>query len=124
MIGDVRYWLRGNKGALAAFAAFVAMFALYAANHPAGLNANVAQTAANKGVILAIVAMAQTLVVLTSGIDLSVGMIMVLANCLASVIVVGSSWTTALGVVAVLLVGCVCGALNGLIVIVGRLQPI
>jgi ribose transport system permease protein len=35
-------------------------------------------------VILAIVAMAQTLVVLTSGIDLSVGMVMVLANCLAS----------------------------------------
>jgi ribose transport system permease protein len=85
---------------------------------------NVATTAANKGVLLAIVAMAQTLVVLTSGIDLSVGMVMVLANCLASVIVVGSSWTTALGVAAVLLVGCLCGALNGLIVIVGRLQPI
>ena len=47
-------------------------------------------TAANKGVLLAIVAMAQTLVVLTSGIDLSVGMVMVLANCLASHIVVGS----------------------------------
>ena len=60
------------------------MFAIYAANHPAGLNANVATTAANKGVLLAIVAMAQTLVVLTSGIDLSVGMVMVLANCLAS----------------------------------------
>ena len=60
------------------------MFTIYATNHPAGLNANVATTAANKGVLLAIVAMAQTLVVLTSGIDLSVGMVMVLANCLAS----------------------------------------
>ena len=60
------------------------MFAIYAANHPAGFTANVVQTAANKGVLLAIVAMAQTLVVLTVGIDLSVGMMFVLANCLAS----------------------------------------
>jgi ribose transport system permease protein len=51
-------------------------------------------------------------------------MVMVLANCLASTIVVGSPLMTALGVVGVLAVGCVCGAINGLIVIHGRLQPI
>ena len=124
MTGDGRYWLREHKGTLLAFAAFVAMFAIYATNHPAGLDANVATTAANKGVLLAIVAMAQTLVVLTSGIDLSVGMVMVLANCLASEIVVGSPLMTSLGVVGVLLVGCLCGAINALIVIFGRLQPI
>jgi ribose transport system permease protein len=122
--GDGRYWLREHKGTLLAFAAFVAMFAIYATNHPAGLDANVATTAANKGVLLAIVAMAQTLVVLTSGIDLSVGMVMVLANCLASEIVVGSPVMTAVGVIGVLLVGCLCGAINALIVIFGRLQPI
>ena len=124
MSGDARHWLREHMGTLFAFAAFVAMFTLYAANHPAGLNANVATTAANKGVLLAIVAMAQTLVVLTAGIDLSVGMVMVLANCLASHIVMGSPATTAAGVLGVLGVGALCGAINGLIVIVGRLQPI
>jgi ribose transport system permease protein len=122
--GDWSYRLREHKGTLLAFAAFIVMFTIYATNHPAGLNANVATTAANKGVLLAIVAMAQTLVVLTSGIDLSVGMVMVLANCLASSIVVGSPLTTTLGVLGVLLVGCLCGAINGLIVIFGRLQPI
>jgi ribose transport system permease protein len=124
MNGDWRYWLREHKGTLLAFLGFAVMFAIYAGNHPAGLNANVATTAANKGVLLAIVAMAQTLVVLTSGIDLSVGMVMVLANCLASSIVVGSPLMTALGVLGVLLAGCLCGAINGLIVIFGRLQPI
>jgi ribose transport system permease protein len=122
--GDWPYRLREHKGTLLAFAAFIVMFTIYAGNHPAGFNANIATTAANKGVLLAIVAMAQTLVVLTSGIDLSVGMVMVLANCLASGIVDGSPLMTALGVLGVLLVGCLCGAINGLIVIYGRLQPI
>jgi ribose transport system permease protein len=124
MNGDWRYHLREHRGTLLAFAGFIAMFTIYAANHPAGLNANVATTAANKGTLLAILAMAQTLVVLTSGIDLSVGMVMVLANCLASSIVVGTPLMTALGVLGVLAAGAICGAINGLIVIVGRLQPI
>jgi ribose transport system permease protein len=121
---DWPYHLREHKGTLLAFAAFVVMFTIYALNHPVGLNANVATTAANKGVLLAIVAMAQTLVVLTSGIDLSVGMVLVLANCLASHIVVGSAGATALGVVGVLATGALCGAINGMIVIYGRLQAI
>jgi ribose transport system permease protein len=124
MSGDWAYTLREHRGTLLAFVAFLLMFALYASNHPAGLNANVATTAANKGVLLAIVAMAQTLVVLTSGIDLSVGMVMVLTNCLASTIVVGSPLSVALGTVGVLATGALCGALNAVIVIYGRLQPI
>ena len=86
-------------------------------NHPAGLTANVVQTAANKGVLLAFVAMAQTLVVITAGIDLSVGMIFILTNCLASWLVVGTALETTFGVIAVLGTGLACGALNGLIVI-------
>lgn len=124
MRGDWPYRVREHRGTLLALAAFLVMFAIYATNHPAGLNPNVAQTAANKGVLLAIVAMAQTLVVLTSGIDLSVGMVMVLANCLASTIVVGSPLQVALGVVGVLATGALCGAFNALVVIHGRLQPI
>jgi ribose transport system permease protein len=124
MKSDWPYHLREHRGTLLALLGFIVMFAIYAANHPAGLNANVATTAANKGTLLAILAMAQTLVVLTSGIDLSVGMVMVLANCLASTIVVGTPLMTALGVLGVLAAGAACGAVNGLIVIVGRLQPI
>jgi ribose transport system permease protein len=75
-------------------------------------------------VLLAFVAMAQALVVLTAGIDLSVGMTFTLTNCLASWIVVGDPLHTALGVIGVLAVGLLCGALNGAIVIFGRLQPI
>lgn len=121
---DWRYWLAEQRGTLLALGIFLVMFVFYTANHPAGFTANVVQTAANKGVLLAFVAMAQTLVVITAGIDLSVGMIFLLTNCLASWIVVGTPLETALGAVAVLLAGVACGALNGAIVIYGRLQPI
>ncbi|MDK1493525.1 ABC transporter permease [Sinorhizobium sp. 7-81] len=123
-MSEWRYWLNEQRGTLMGLAIFLLMFTVYIANHPAGLTANVAQTAANKGALFAFVAMAQTLVVITSGIDLSVGMIFVLTNCLASWLVVGEPLPTALGVVAVLVAGMVCGAVNGLLVIYGRLQPI
>jgi ribose transport system permease protein len=121
---DARYWLSSHRGPLLAALLFVAMFALFVIEHPAGLSGNVVNTAANKGVLLAFVAMAQTIPVLTSGLDLSVGSVFVMANCLASTLVTGSPLEVALGVAAVLASGLVCGALNGLVVVFGRLQPI
>ncbi|HYC26101.1 MAG TPA: ABC transporter permease [Roseiarcus sp.] len=121
---DWRYKLAERRGALIALGVFLLLFVIYGANHPAGFTLNVITTAANKGVLLALVAMAQTLVVITAGIDLSVGMIFVLTNCLASAIVVGGPWTTVLGLIGVLATGLLCGAINGAIVIFGRLQPI
>ena len=129
---DFRFWFAEQRGTLLALAIFFAMFAIYLGNHPAILNngytvqsvGNVVQTAANKGVLLALVAMAQTFVVLTAGIDLSVGAIFILANCLASYIVVGTPLTASMGVAGVLAAGALCGAINALVVIFGRLQPI
>jgi ribose transport system permease protein len=121
---DWRFWLAEQRGTLVAAGIFFLMFAIYVANHPAGFTANVVQTASNKGVLLAFVAMAQTMVVLTAGIDLSVGMIFILTNCVASHLVVGTPMEAAFGGIVVLLVGLACGALNGAIVIYGRLQPI
>ena len=129
---DFRFWFAEQRGALLALAIFMTMFAIYLGNHPAILNngytvqsvGNVVQTAANKGVLLALVAMAQTFVVLTAGIDLSVGAIFILANCLASYIVVGSPLTASMGVIGALGAGALCGAINALVVIFGRLQPI
>ncbi|MDM0035081.1 ABC transporter permease [Variovorax sp. J22P271] len=124
MRGDWRFRLREQRACWTAAALFVLIFALYIAKHQTGWNVPVLTTAANKGVLLAIVAMAQTLPVLTSGIDLSVGMVFVLANCLASHLVVGTPLQAAAGVLAVLAVGALCGWINGAIIVYGRLQPI
>jgi ribose transport system permease protein len=121
---DARYWLASNRGPIGAAALFVAMFALFVTEHPAGLSGNVVNTAANKGALLAFVAIAQTLPVLTGGLDLSVGSVFVMANCLASTLLVGTPLQVATGVAIVLASGLVCGAINGLVVVYGRLQPI
>jgi simple sugar transport system permease protein/ribose transport system permease protein len=122
--GEWRYRYVQQKGTLFAALLFILMFIIYVSNHPAGFTPNVVQTAANKATLLAFVAMAQCFVVITAGIDLSVGMILILCNCLASWLVVGTPLQTGLGVTAVLLTGLACGLLNGLVIIFGRLQPI
>lgn len=121
---DARYWLAAHRGPMLAAALFAAMFAVFVVEHPAGFSADIINTAANKGVLLALVAIAQTLPVLTSGLDLSVGSVFVLTNCVASTALTGSPGHIALGVVLVVAIGLACGALNGLLVVAGRLQPI
>lgn len=119
----LRLTLAHSAGPLAALAIFVLMFVIYIAFHPAGFSSAVVTTATNKAVLLALVAMAQTLPVLTGGIDMSVGVIFVLTNCLASRLVVGTVPEALLGVLVVLLAGSMAGLVNGLIVVAGRLQP-
>lgn len=118
------HWFNAQRGLLSAVAIFAIMFAFYGWKQEVGLTASIVNTAANKGALLALVAMAQTIPVLTGGLDLSVGMIFMLTNCLASNVVTGDPLMTALGIVLVLAVGALCGAINGMIIVYGRLQPI
>jgi ribose transport system ATP-binding protein len=118
-----RFW-RWNAGPLTAFLVFATMFLLFAVQQQNGLSVNVLTSLSNKGVVLALVAMAQTLVILTGGFDLSAGMILTMASCLASVLVNGSPGHVALGVAAVLLCGLAAGAINAMVVVLGRIQPI
>jgi ribose transport system ATP-binding protein len=121
---DWHFHIAAQRRILFAVALFVVMFTLYITKHPAGFSPRVINTAANKGVLLALVAMAQTIPILTAGLDLSVGMVFVLTNCIASTLMLGSPLETAFGVLAVLLTGAACGAINGAVVVFGRLQPI
>jgi ribose transport system permease protein len=119
-----RLFLRHNALPLLAAAIFALMFGLYLALQPNGIRTDVLVTAANKGVLLALIASAQTLPVLTGGIDLSVGAIVVLCNCLASTLLSGTPTQIAFGVAATLCGGLAAGMVNALAVVVGRLQPI
>ena len=73
--------------------------------------------------IIGILGIAQTLVILTAGIDLSVGVIMILASVVMGRTCVVYGVPLAIAFPLGLLVGLLCGALNGLIITVLRLPP-
>ena len=118
------HWFTAQRGLLISLVIFAIMFGFYAWKLEVGLSASMVNTAANKGALLALVAMAQTIPVLTGGLDLSVGMVFVLTNCLAASVVNGDPRMTALGIILVLVTGLVCGVINGIVIVYGRLQPI
>lgn len=124
MRSDWPIHLRQNALPLVALGVFALMFSVFLIEHPRATSVNIMTTASNKAVLLALVAMAQTLPVITRGLDLSVGMVMILSCCVSSVLVNGTPLGVALGVVGVLACGTAAGALNATLVVLGRLQPI
>ena len=70
-----------------------------------------------------IVAVGMTLVILTGGIDLSVGSVLGLTNCLAAGLLVWQGSPLGLLVAAALLAGALMGATNGVVITRGRIEP-
>lgn len=100
------------------------LLSVYIATHPRGASTYVMTIWANQCLILALAAMAQFFVVLVRGIDLSVGAMMALTNTAASYLLSGTGLDLVFGSVIVVFIGTLCGAINGLIVVYGRIQPI
>jgi ribose transport system permease protein len=121
-------WLGHHAAALIALLLLGAMIVLYVSLYVAGVSAlpggfELTSTVDN-AMPLALAAVGQTIVVVTGGIDLSVGGMMDLTNSLAAVHMRGDPLSIAEWSLIVLAVGALGGLLNGLLVAVGRLQPI
>jgi ribose transport system permease protein len=69
-------------------------------------------------------AVGQTFVVLTRGVDLSTGAVVSLANSLAAVLIHDSAASMIGWSIFILAIGGAVGAINGVLVSVGRIQPI
>src|SRR5579862_1310721 len=73
--------------------------------------------------IIAIVGIAQTLIILTAGIDLSVGAILVLSHVVMGRLAIVYGWPVEFAFAAGLLCGTVCGFINGSLITFLRLPP-
>lgn len=73
--------------------------------------------------VVGTLAIAQTLIILTAGIDLSVGAVMVLSSMVIAQFTVQNGVSPVLGLIAGLLVALAAGALNGFLVTRLRLPP-
>ncbi len=79
---------------------------------------------ANAAMALALAALGQTVVLLTGGLDLSMGATIGLVDCVAATFM-GHSALSVVGVaVGALLIGVLAGAANGVVVAYGRIEPL
>ncbi|HLH50750.1 MAG TPA: ABC transporter permease, partial [Roseiarcus sp.] len=139
--------LRQNAGLITAVALFCLVYLFYHLVHPKGFSSAVLVQNADEVFTLATLAMAQTVPVLAAGLDLSVGALMTLVDCLASYLLTYSDkaqlfnidigalhlpilmlpggvvgvW---IGAIICLLTGLLGGFINGCVVVYGRIQPI
>jgi len=100
------------------------LYTLYSTLHPKGWTVDLLVQNSNESFALIMVSMAQTVPVLTGGLDLSVGPIMTMTNCIASVLVSGNPGALVGGIALCLAAGALAGFVNGCIVVFGRIQPI
>lgn len=73
--------------------------------------------------IIGILGIAQTLIILTAGIDLSVGIVMVLSSIVMGRLAVTLGWPVEIGFLVGILVGTACGFVNGTLVTRLRMPP-
>ncbi|MTK11502.1 MAG: ABC transporter permease [Clostridiaceae bacterium] len=79
-------------------------------------------TVALQSAIIAIIAIGQTYVIITTGIDLSIGSNIALAGIVAAILMT-SGVAVPIAVIGGLLSGCFVGLINGLIVVYGNIPP-
>ena len=120
----LRHFWRRNYRAIIAFGILLLLFGVFLTIHPGRISDSLFATWANQGAGLAFVAVGQTLVVLTSGIDMSIGSIFALSNCLASIFLNGDPYHLFLAIILVLGAGLFCGLLNGIVISYMQIQPI
>lgn len=126
--GGATLFLAQNVGLVLAIVMLVVAVALYCVVYwieQAALPGNFEITSTvNNTMPLILTGMGQAFVVVTRGLDLSVGGIMDFANAFAAVHIHDSAASMLGWSVIVLLIGAAMGLVNGLLVGVGRLQPI
>ncbi|MGH7056447.1 MAG: ABC transporter permease [Acetobacteraceae bacterium] len=119
-----RFALDKHAGPVSCAVALVVLIGLYAAREPLILSPFGLASLANVSVALALAAIGQTMVLLTAGLDLSIGAEITLINCFAATTMGTSTLGIAATVIAALLIGLATGALNGFVVAYGRIEPL
>jgi ribose transport system permease protein len=116
--------LRNHSGLLGVVALIAVVCALGAALTDRFLSLGNIVNVYEQSTDLALVSLGQTLVILTGGIDLSVGSLISLTSCLTSGLINGDPNRVIPVVLAVLALGTLIGLLNAALVIVLRIHPL
>lgn len=119
-----------NKSVIYAYIMMFCVFIVYVISQPDFFSAYGIKSTFDQFQPLTYAALAQTLVILTGGVDLSVGAAIGVANCIAATYMVPIGEALGSPVLGMLLVslltllsGFAMGLFNGIIIVKGRIQP-
>jgi ribose transport system permease protein len=108
---------------LAAAGALIAVFVFLSFASDRFLTANNLFNIGSQTAVVAVIAIGMTLVIITAGIDLSVGSVAALAGVMGTLLMSGSGMPVPVAILGGMLVGAACGLVNGLLVSVAGLNP-
>ncbi|HSE36370.1 MAG TPA: ABC transporter permease [Blastocatellia bacterium] len=104
------------------FVSLVALCILIAALEPRFLSAGNLASVARQTAVISVIAMGMTIVMVSGGIDLSVGSVLALSGVVGAVVMVSGA-PIAVGVATAVATGAMCGFLNGAAVATLRIPP-
>lgn len=112
------------KQKLLAFASLIALLLVFTALKPdAFMTQDNIIAILQSTTVIGVLAIASTFIIITSGIDLSVGVLMTFCAVMAGVFMVNLGLPMPLGILLAIGMGCVCGALSGLAITKLKVPP-
>ncbi|MFL6031488.1 MAG: ABC transporter permease [Rubrobacteraceae bacterium] len=121
--GTLRERLSGVISQLAAAGALIVVFVFLSIASPVFLTADNLYNIGVQTSYTAVIAIGITLVIITAGIDLSVGSVAALSGVVGVVLMAKAGVPVVLAILGGILVGAACGLVNGLLVSVAGLNP-
>ena len=121
--GNLRERFSGAVSQLAAAGALVVVFVFLSIVSPVFLTSNNLFNVGVQIAVTAVIAVGMTLVIVTAGIDLSVGSVAALSGVLGAMLMVNFGLPPLLGVVGGTLVGATAGLVNGFLITAAGLSP-
>jgi ribose transport system permease protein len=119
----LRERLSGVISQLAAAGALIVVFVFLSFASPVFLSADNLFNIGVQTSYTAVIAIGMTLVIITAGIDLSVGSVAALSGVVGVVLMAHAGWPVVLAILGGILAGAICGLVNGLLVSVAGLNP-
>jgi ribose transport system permease protein len=119
----LRERLSGVVSQLAAAGALIVVFAFLSFASPVFLSADNLFNIGSQTAVVAVIAIGMTLVIITAGIDLSVGSVAALAGVVGVSMMTGAGLPVPLAILGGILVGAGAGLVNGFLVSVAGLNP-
>jgi ribose transport system permease protein len=121
--GTLRERLSGVISQRAAAGALIVVFVFLSIASPVFLSADNLYNIGVQTSYTAVIAIGVTLVIITAGIDLSVGSVAALSGVVGVVLMAKAGFPVVLAILGGILVGAACGLVNGLLVSVAGLNP-